>query len=449
MSTQSQDMATVATIDGWLSRNEAACLHKLASEATGPIVEIGSWKGRSTAALALGSLSGGKHQVFAIDSFVGVPPIDRPTCEGHRPGWNSSSPEMLRANLDSVGINGTVRIIAKKSVEALPDVPDCDLLFVDGAHDYGSVKCDLLLYMPKVRIGGRIVVHDVCEADPGVSRAVDELLTSQPDKWRLRWRVDSAVVFERRDSVRHQVLLGFPGHTLCYGAAKGLMQATIGCHDVELTQSGIGWDDMNRLWVEALNRSASGEFTHFAMLHSDIMPAPGWVDLLLDELDDRKADFISAVAALKDENGLTSCGIGDATDPWTPFRRFTMRELIGMPETFDIAATDHPDKYLLHNSGCWIADMRNPLWRSVDENSCLRASFAFPIRARLLPDGKFVHERESEDWHFSRMIAGLGVKTLATRRVSTVHYGQKGFRNDHAWGKLEHDEPTRPKWGPQ
>jgi hypothetical protein len=186
--------------------------------------------------------------------------------------------------------------------------------------------------------------------------------------------------------------------------------------------------------------------THFAMLHSDITPSPGWVDLLLDELDDRDADLISAVAALKDENGLTSCGIGDASNPYAPFRRFTMRELMQMPETFGIADTDHPERYLLHNTGCWVADLRKPLWRTTDKDGCLVADFSFPIRGRVLPSGDIIHERESEDWHFSRMIAALGAKTFSTRRVSTIHFGQKGYRNDHAWGRMEHDEATAERW---
>ena len=141
-------MSTLATtawerclfVDGWLSRDEAATLHRLASKSLGPIVEIGSWQGRSTAALALGSMAGTQQPVFAIDSFVGVPPLDRPTAGGQRPGWTSSSPELLRSNLDRVGVNGLVQIIAKPAVEAAAEIPECSVLFVDGTHEYAGVK---------------------------------------------------------------------------------------------------------------------------------------------------------------------------------------------------------------------------------------------------------------------------------------------------------------------
>jgi predicted O-methyltransferase YrrM len=438
-------IAKIESIDGWLSRNEAATLYELASKSTGPIAEIGSWQGRSTAALALGSMAGNRQPVYAIDSFIGIENQDRPTCFGTKPVTGSSSAELLRSNLDSVGINGLVRIIPKASEEAASEIPQCGLVFIDGAHDYESVRKDLETYAPKVKLGGFIVLHDCHDADPGVAIAADEILTPAAG-WRCRWRADTAVVFERRNAVRHKVLLGFPGGSMCYGAHKGLATATLGAHDVYEEQSGMGWDDMNRLWCWALNQAAKGKFTHFAMLHSDIQPSPGWIDLLIDEMEERDADLISAVAALKDENGLTSCGVGDASDPFNPFRRFTMSELMEMPETFSIEDTPHPDKYLLHNTGCWVADLRKKLWRTVDKNACLVADFSFPIRGRLLANGEIIHERESEDWHFSRMIAGLGAKTLATRRVSTIHFGQKGFRNDYAWGRMQHDEATRAKW---
>lgn len=429
-------------IDGWLSGSEAAALYDLAHDAKGPIVEIGSWRGRSTAALALGSMSGNYQPVYAVDAFL---PVLHTAANRFAP---ASSPELLRSNLDGAGVNGLVHIVAKNSEEAVAEIPDqIDVLFVDGAHDYEAVKRDLETYLPKIRIGGKVAIHDCHEADPGVVQAVDEILTANPAQWRCRWRADTTVIFERRNTQRYKVLLGFPGGNMHYGAHKGLATATLGAHEVYEEQSGMGWDDMNRLWCFALNQAHAGKITHFAMLHSDILPSPGWIDLLIDELDERKADYISAIAALKDENGLTSCGIGDANDPWNPHRRFTMTELMAMPETFTIADTPHPDKYLLHNTGCWVADLRNPLWRTTDANGALVADFSFPIRGRMLADGRIIHERESEDWHFSRMIAGLGLKTLATRRVSTIHFGTKGFRNDHKWGLMEHDEATRERWG--
>lgn len=448
-----ESLAAAKRIDGWLSDREAETLYDFAQRARGPIVEIGSCYGRSTAAIALGSMAGDHNQVFAVDSFVGVHPGDRPTANGEQPGWGPSSPELLRANLDAAGVNGLVRIVAKSSGEAVDDVPnDIDLLFIDGAHDVESVFRDISLYAPKVRVGGRIVMHDATTADPGVLEALDKTLTQDTARWQPVGRVDSAVIFERRqETERFKIALAIPGPNMMYVSAVGLLTATRGLHDITPKNSGNGFDDMNTLWVDALNMAHRGEITHFAMLHSDINPSQGWIDILVSEMAKTGADMISTVVALKDWRGLTSTGIGDESDRWNAFRRFTVREIHSiLPETFSVADTPHPEKYLLHNTGCWLADLRNPAWRTVDENGMLKATLSFPIGAQMMPDGTIEHRRESEDWYFSRMIASLGLKTFATRKVSATHYGTTPYSNDRPWGEsLFGDEATRSKWGPK
>lgn len=67
----------VMSIEGQISRAEAANLMELArdSKPKTAIVEIGTYRGRSTAALAFGSLMGGRNRVYAVDpheEFVGV-----------------------------------------------------------------------------------------------------------------------------------------------------------------------------------------------------------------------------------------------------------------------------------------------------------------------------------------------------------------------------------------
>jgi hypothetical protein len=49
-----------------------------------------------------------------------------------------------------------------------------DLIFIDALHDYESVKQDIHLWWPKVRIGGMLAGHDFNHQWPGVERAVAE-----------------------------------------------------------------------------------------------------------------------------------------------------------------------------------------------------------------------------------------------------------------------------------
>src|SRR5262245_17675583 len=65
------DLARVAATDGQMTDEEAACIHALARDATGGcIVEIGSFHGKSTVALALGARAGAGARVYAVDPFV-------------------------------------------------------------------------------------------------------------------------------------------------------------------------------------------------------------------------------------------------------------------------------------------------------------------------------------------------------------------------------------------
>lgn len=440
-------VAAATTIDGWLTSLEAGKLYDLAKAATGPIVEIGTWQGRSTAALALGSMAGGKQQVWAVDSFEGVPPSDRPSCHGVQPGWKSSTPFLVRENLDNAGVNGLVTILPVSSRQAHKYLPESiGLLFVDGGHDYETVKADLTEYLPRVQEGGHVVIHDCWELDPDVVKAVDDSVFREPQAWRIKGRIDSALIVERRTSQRHKVLLGFPGRSMLWGTSRGLMTASLGAHEITCVQSGTGWDDMNILWVRALNAARQGKITHFAMLHSDVVPGPGWVDTLIAELGDHGCDLVSSVVPIKDQRGLTSTGIGDHANPWQAFRRLTMHEVHALPETFGIEDTPHPDKYLLHNTGCWCADLRRQVFFAVDENKRLRATFNFPLGALEHEDGSIEHLRESEDWHFSRQLALLGAKTKATRKVSLTHDGDMSFTNTHPWGSSKCDHDTAAKW---
>src|SRR5262245_50657394 len=65
----------IEAIEGWLHPKEGRLLFNLARQCTGRgvIVEIGSWKGKSTICLAGGSLAGSRIKVHAIDPHTGSP----------------------------------------------------------------------------------------------------------------------------------------------------------------------------------------------------------------------------------------------------------------------------------------------------------------------------------------------------------------------------------------
>lgn len=250
----------------------------------------------------------------------------------------------------------------------------------------------------------------------------------------------------------HKVILGCPGPNYAFGAIEGIIRCSRAGHSVEIANSGTGWDDFNAVYCTALNAAEQGRCTHFAMLHSDIVPDHGWLDVLLAEMDATGAHLVSAVAPIKDRRGVTSTGIGNPKFRWGPFRRFTVRELEVFPETFNADDAGYPGGILLHNTGCWVADLRKPEFFATDEQGHLRASFCFPRRiTRELGLGNvWTNTCESEDWYYSRELHDLGCKTYVTRKVKLFHKGSADYPNQGNWGSYLHgDDDTRMYWDPE
>jgi hypothetical protein len=158
-------LQTIHGIEGWLSYIEQiALLHipLMVMHLDGAIVEIGSYKGRSTACLAIGSLlfTQIKKPVFAIDPFI------------------SCSPEDFLKNIKNLGLQNYVCLIPKLSTEAYEDCPDTiAALFVDGDHSYLGVKHDINHYASRVVNGGIMAFHDYTNSAE-VKRAVDEMCSN-------------------------------------------------------------------------------------------------------------------------------------------------------------------------------------------------------------------------------------------------------------------------------
>ena len=120
----------------------------------GVIIEIGSWKGKSTVCLAAGSLSGPQITVYTIDIHTG----SEEQRELYGKIWTY---ENLKSNIKKAGVSNIVKpIIGSSQQIAKKFTKPVGLLFIDGAHDYNSVRSDFKSWAPKLIPGGIIVFHD-------------------------------------------------------------------------------------------------------------------------------------------------------------------------------------------------------------------------------------------------------------------------------------------------
>ena len=194
----------------------------------------------------------------------------------------------------------------------------------------------------------------------------------------------------------------------------------------------------NKLWCMALNLRSVYRITHFAMLHADVQPEPGWLDKLIAEQKRVGADVLSCVIPFKTRIGLTSTGLGIPDAPREQAgitgdsRRLTMNEVHQLPSTFGAADTDEPGKVLLINTGCWVADFTKP-WA---DKVCFR------IHDDIVRDteGRFHAETKGEDWNLSYQLHDLGCRVFATRAIQCIHHGDWGYSNWPAWGDWQTDE---------
>jgi hypothetical protein len=182
------------------------------------------------------------------------------------------------------------------------------------------------------------------------------------------------------------------------------------------------------------------------MLHNDVVPEPGWLDILLDEMAAHDADLMSAVIPIKDPIcGLTSTGI-DSDNPFEVERRITMTELFELPETFTSVDCGYGSDRLLVNTGCFVLDFTKDWRKFTNPDGTLKLCFTSPDRIGRRADGQWECQHAPADWGFSRYLNSLGLKVMATRKVRVMHMGDMGYANDHAWGDWTTDNALAHKF---
>jgi predicted O-methyltransferase YrrM len=162
--------------------------------APGRIVEIGSFRGRSTIVLRLAAAP--DVELVAIDPHGGG---DRGPQEiSADAARGEADHEAFHSNLRRAGVDETVRHVRRMSQDALGEVHgEVDVLFVDGAHRYRPARADIERWGDRVAPGGRMLVHDSYNA-VGVMLAQLRVLFGSR-RWRYIGRTRSLAEYRRED----------------------------------------------------------------------------------------------------------------------------------------------------------------------------------------------------------------------------------------------------------
>lgn len=174
----------LADVDGFLLNEEGECLYRLARGWTGrgAILEIGSWKGRSTIWLGHGLRAsrafrkreyshGAPPRIYAIDPHQG---------ECLRGELVAPTFEDFQRNIARAALNDVVQPLLQTSLDAARDFAEpVEIVFIDGLHDYEAVREDFETWFPRVLAGGWMAFHDSVW-HPEVARLVREAVYLSP-----------------------------------------------------------------------------------------------------------------------------------------------------------------------------------------------------------------------------------------------------------------------------
>jgi hypothetical protein len=179
----------------------------------------------------------------------------------------------------------------------------------------------------------------------------------------------------------------------------------------------------NGLIAQALDWYDDGRATHYASIHSDVMPQCPWLNQLWAEMRLSGATLVATNIAIKNESGKTSTAVGQRSDPWRVSRWITRDDLRDLPGTFstaDVAKTE--DDVLLINTGLILVDLSHDCWRNWT---------GFEYRTRIIkgPNGREC-QFQPEDWLLSRYLDRCGAKYVATSTVRCEHIGPKGYTTE-------------------
>ena len=169
-------LAATKDVEGWMTKDQGRRLFAAAARCPegGRIVEIGSFRGRSTIVLARAAPPGA--EVVAIDPHAGN---DRGPQELR--GYTAEAVddrEAFEENLAQAGVADRVRHVAAFSTAAHEAVTGpIDVLYVDGAHRYAPARADLRDWGRRVTDGGTLLIHDAFSSI-GVTLAIGRELVA-------------------------------------------------------------------------------------------------------------------------------------------------------------------------------------------------------------------------------------------------------------------------------
>jgi len=139
----------------WFEEAYRRLLMALPTDQPSRWVEIGSYQGKSASWLGVEILNSGKPvHLYCVDSFVGW--------DGELQGLEllTRFQENTKPIRDALGDRFTVWPLPSLEAAECFEDNSCDVVFVDGDHEYNAVLADISAWWPKLKVGGFMAGDD-------------------------------------------------------------------------------------------------------------------------------------------------------------------------------------------------------------------------------------------------------------------------------------------------
>lgn len=165
------------SLSGHLRKREVQFLATLPFlSVKGDILEIGSFKGKSTIVLAKSARAAGHEKIYACD------PLSLSCSTDPTDATKEELPDIFYSNLQAYGVREQVEFFQMKS-DKLAEIWNRPLkvLWIDGDHTYKGVMTDITLFEKHLKPGAIVCFHDVLHDFEGPIRVFMEkiLLSNQ------------------------------------------------------------------------------------------------------------------------------------------------------------------------------------------------------------------------------------------------------------------------------
>jgi hypothetical protein len=161
-------LAAAQAAPGFMPADEGRALYAAARDVgvPGPLLEVGSWLGKSALYLAAAARETGRV-VVTVDHHRGS--------EEHQPGWEYHDPSLVdpavgridtlpgfrRTVVDAGAEDVVVAVVGRSEAVARLWGTPLALLFLDGSHTEESARTDQDAWLRHLAVGGTLAIHDV------------------------------------------------------------------------------------------------------------------------------------------------------------------------------------------------------------------------------------------------------------------------------------------------